>query len=97
MQRQRSEEVDRLAEMLGRLEVQHQTSVDNLTNRLQEFSIDERKRLDERTASIICNDLVREMQAQERADRAAVDQLIVQARELEAMAKRNLKPIGIRQ
>ena len=37
------------------------------------------------------------MQAQERADRAAVEQLIAQARKIEAMAKRNLKAIGISQ
>ena len=97
MQRQRAEEVDRLANILGRLEVEHQTSIRGLTNRLQQFSINERKRLDERTASIVCDNLVREMEAQERADRAAVDRLIAQAREIEIMAKRNLKPIGTSQ
>ena len=63
MRRQRSEEVDRLAESLSHLELEHQTSVDDLTNRLEEFSTDERKRLNERTASQVCNNLLQDMQA----------------------------------
>ena len=94
MQRQRSEEVENLAEMLGRLEVRYQASVEDLTFRLQQQHINVREQLDERTTKMVCDSLVRELEQQERADRAAVEYLIDQARELGNMARMNLQPIG---
>ena len=79
MQRQRSEEVENLAEMLGRLEVRYQASVEDLTFRLQQQHINVREQLDERTTKMVCDSMVRELEQQERADCAAVEYLIDQA------------------